>query len=176
VEKKGLTVLIEACRELRDRGLPFRCSIIGRGRMRPRLQALIRECGLGDSVKLLGARTQSEVLEHYRHAHLYVLPSVVGSDGNREGLPVSIVEALACSLPVVSTPVAGIPEVVHHERNGLLVDERDAKSLADAVERLMKDPDLHGRLRANARSSVVPTFDTERTSGELDELLTRGHA
>lgn len=171
VEKKGLAVLIEACHELHRRGQSFQCSIIGRGRLRPQLQALIRQWDLGASVKLLGARTQNEVLQYYHRSHLYVLPAVVGSDGNREGLPVSIVEALACGLPVISTRVAGIPEVVEHERNGLLVGQGDAMGLADALHRMMREPALHGRLRDHARPSVVPVFDTERTSRELRGLF-----
>ena len=175
VEKKGLAVLIEACHELHRRGQPFQCSIIGRGRLRPRLQELIQQWDLSGSVKLLGARTQDEVLQHYHRSHLYVLPAVVGSDGNREGLPVSIVEALACGLPVISTRVAGIPEVVQHERNGLLVGEGDALDLADALQRVMHEPALHDRLRDNARTSVVSVFDTERTSRTLQGMFREGH-
>jgi glycosyltransferase involved in cell wall biosynthesis len=171
VEKKGLGVLIEACHELHKRELPFQCSIIGRGRMRPKLQELITRWDLKRNVKLLGARTQDEVLDEYHRSHLYVLPAVVGSDGNREGLPVSIVEALACGLPVISTPVAGIPEVVQHEQNGLLVGEHDSLGLADALERIIKDQALQRRLQDRARPSVVPVFDTERTSQTLEALL-----
>jgi colanic acid/amylovoran biosynthesis glycosyltransferase len=103
VEKKGHAVLVEACRELRDRGVAFRCWIVGRGGLHSKLTALIDRWGLGDHVQLLGPHTQLEVLERYRSAHLYALPCVVGSDGNREGLPVSLVEALACGLPPGST-------------------------------------------------------------------------
>lgn len=171
VEKKGLPVLVEACRHLRDRGLEFRCEIVGKGILRPQLEALSRQWDLGKRIRFLGPRTHGEVLERYRAAHLYVLPSIVGSDGNREGLPVSIVEALACGLPVVSTPVTGIPEVVRHGENGLLIPSGDAGALADAIERVMRDRGLYERMRASARPSVVGRFDLRETAARLHALL-----
>jgi glycosyltransferase involved in cell wall biosynthesis len=174
IEKKGLPVLIEACRELRRRGVPFRCEIVGSGVLRPRLEQEIRWSGLGDHVRLLGPLTQDEVRDRYHTASLFVLPSVVAADGNREGLPAAIVEALACGLPVVSTAVSGIPEVVRHGHNGLLVPPSDARALADAIQSLVADPKLRRRLRGNARASVVELFDIRRTSEELRSLLEPG--
>jgi glycosyltransferase involved in cell wall biosynthesis len=173
VEKKGLPYLIEACGRLRDRGLDFRCRIIGRGNLRPRLAAMIAERQLEDRVSLRGAVRQGEVPDLYRSADVFVLPAIVASDGNREGLPVSIVEALACGLPVVSTPVSGISEVVHHDHNGLLVPERNPSELAEALERLITDRPLYDRLRDNARQSVTGRFDIRRTSRSLQELFVR---
>jgi glycosyltransferase involved in cell wall biosynthesis len=171
VEKKGGRYLVEACRLLQERGVSFRCEIIGRGNLRQPLVEQIRRAGLERSVRLLGGRKQGDVLARLRTAHLYVLPSIVGSDGNREGLPVSIVEALACSLPVVSTPVTGIPEVVHDGHNGLLVPERDPVALADALQRLIEDRELYERLRAQARASVQATFDAAGISEQLRGLF-----
>lgn len=171
VEKKGIPVLIEACRILRDRGVSLHCDIIGKGRLRPQLTSLIQDLGLRDRVHLLGPKTQSEVRERYGAAHAYVLPCILGSDGNREGLPVSIVEALACGLPVVSTPVTGIPEVVFDGHNGLLVPMGHPLALADAIQRLIDDPDLYRRLRGNARASVAGGFDHKRTSASLHRLM-----
>lgn len=177
VEKKGCEYLIEACKLLVDRGAPpFRCLIIGRGKLRKPLQARIESLGLGEHVRLLGGRKQSYVLKRYRSAYLYALPSIVGSDGNREGLPVSVIEALACGLPVVSTSVAGIPEAVQHEHNGLLVPQKDSIALADAMERLLRDRELYLRLQANARSSVEAAYDFERTTDELRRLFVEGLA
>jgi glycosyltransferase involved in cell wall biosynthesis len=171
VEKKGGRYLVEACRLLHERGVSFRCEIIGRGSLRQPLLEQIRRAGLASSVLLLGSRKHGDVLAHLRTAHLYVLPSIVGSDGNREGLPVSIVEALACSLPVVSTPVTGIPEVVRDGHNGLLVPERDPVALADALQRLIEDRELYERLRAQARPSVQATFDATGISEQLRGLF-----
>lgn len=171
VEKKGGCYLVEACRLLHERGVSFRCEIIGRGNLRQPLLEQIRRAGLERTVKLLGGRKHGYVLARYRTAHLFALPSVVGDDGNREGLPVSIVEALACSLPVVSTPVTGIPEVVREGHNGLLVPERDPVALADAMQRLIEDRELYGRLRAQARPSVQATYDATGISEQLRGLF-----
>jgi colanic acid/amylovoran biosynthesis glycosyltransferase len=109
VEKKGHRVLLDACALLRDRGVPFRCQLIGKGRLRTDVQERVRALALDEHVELLGPLTQSEVRQRYHDAHALVLPCLIADDGNRDGLPVSIVEALASGLPVVSTPVTGIP-------------------------------------------------------------------
>jgi colanic acid/amylovoran biosynthesis glycosyltransferase len=171
VEKKGLPFLIEACRNLRDCGFEFRCLIVGKGSQRPRLDALVRDWNLGDRVSFLGARTQQEVIELYHAAHVLVLPCIVGEDGNRDGLPVSIVEALACGVPVISTPVTGIPEVVRHGVNGFVVPERDSLALTDALQTLLCDPAQRHRLQAAARASVKDDFDEEKTAARLYTLL-----
>ena len=171
VEKKGLPVLIEACGMLRERGVGFRCWIVGKGRMRGQLDSLIRRWKLSDHVQLLGPHTHDEVLERYRSAHVYALPCVVGSDGNRDGLPVSIVEALACGLPVITTRMTGIPEVVRHQHNGLLVAQGDPSALADALESVIGDAELYESLQANTRDSVASTFDLKQTAEELHRLF-----
>jgi glycosyltransferase involved in cell wall biosynthesis len=174
VEKKGLPVLIEACRLLRERQVPFRCWIAGKGRQRPELEDLIQRWSLRDEVRLLGPLTQMEVLKRYHASHVYSLPCIVGPDGNRDGLPVSIVEALACGLPVVTTPVTGIPEVVRDRHNGLIVPSDNAAALADAIESLARDGDLYAKLRENARASVASTFDLRETAAALHDLMERG--
>lgn len=167
VEKKGLPILIEACRTLRDRGYDFRCEIVGKGRLRAQLERQIRGAGLQKVVRLVGPLAQQEVIDRYHRAHVVALPAIVGSDGNREGLPVSIVEALACGVPVVSTPVTGIPEAVHDGVNGLIVPEGDPDALAEALERLIDEPELLERLRAAARDSVLEEYRQERTVSRL---------
>lgn len=167
VEKKGIPYLVAACKKLVDRKIAFRCWIVGKGRMRPELERQIKSLKLRRFVQLLGPHTQEEVLQRYRAAHVLVLPCVTGPDGNRDGLPVSIVEALACGLPVVTTPTTGIPEVVQNEHNGLLVEPGDADALAKAIERLASDSDLYSRLAEGARPSVASSFDLSETAGAL---------
>ena len=171
VEKKGIAVLIEACKMLRDRKVEFQCWLVGGGELEGQLRAQIKASGLESCVKLLGPHSQFEVLTRYHGAHLYALPCVVSSDGNRDGLPVSIVEALACGLPVVSTPMTGIPEVIRNGENGLLVPVGDADALSKAVESVIRDPGLHTRLKSQARSSVESLFDQEKTSNTLVRLF-----
>jgi glycosyltransferase involved in cell wall biosynthesis len=167
VEKKGLGVLIEACRQLRDRQVAFQGWIVGAGRLQGQLAAQITAHRLDPYVQLLGPHTHREVLARYHAAHLFVLPCVVASDGDRDGLPAAIVEALACGLPVVTTPVTGIPEVVRHGHNGLLVQQGDGGALANAIEAVILDPALYERMRVNARTSVESIFDRRQTTAEL---------
>ena len=171
VEKKGLPILVEACRYLRDRGLDFHCEIVGKGAQKSLLEQLIREWHLREHVRLAGPLAHQEVLAYYQHTHLMVLPCITAKDGNRDGLPVSIVEALACGVPVISTPATGIPEAVHDGVNGILVPQGDAAALADAIEKLIRNPDLLSRLRAEARPSVLDLFDERRTVARLHELF-----
>jgi glycosyltransferase involved in cell wall biosynthesis len=171
VEKKGLPILIEACRHLSSRGLEFHCEIVGKGAQKPLLEQLIREWQLGERVQLTGALAHQEIVERYHHAHVVVLPCIVGKDGNRDGLPVSIVEALACGVPVISTPATGIPEAVQDGINGLLVPQGDAVALADAIEKLMRNPDLLCLLRAATRPSVEQIFDQRHTVARLHDLF-----
>ncbi len=171
VEKKGLPTLIEACGHLKARGVAFRCWIVGKGRMRPQLDELIRKLDLRDQVSLLGPLSQTDVLAHYRRAHLYVLPCMVAGDGNRDGLPVSIVEALACGLPVVTTPTTGIPEVVRDGHNGLIVPAQQPDVLADAIEAAIKNPELYQHLRGNAHASVASNFDHRKLAEALHRLF-----
>lgn len=172
VEKKGHRLLVEAARILHGKGHAIEVRLVGKGPLRSALREQIHSARLDDVVFLEGPKTQLEVLEYYHRAHLVVLPSVVSVDGNREGLPVSIVEALACGVPVVATALTGIPEVVEHERNGLIVPPGDAAHLAHAIERVLEDRMLYDVLRAQARGSVLDRFDRARTSRELYSLLT----
>jgi glycosyltransferase involved in cell wall biosynthesis len=149
----------------------FHCDIVGKGRLRPLLRDRIRETGLGDRVVLHGAKSQLEVLDFYHSAHLYVLPCKVGEDGNREGLPVSIVEALACGLPVVSTAITGIPEVVRPGENGYLVPTDDPVELARVLRRVAEDRNLYASLRSRAREGIASLFDRRETIAELHRLM-----
>ncbi len=176
VPKKGLDVLIEACRHLRDRGLDFRCWIVGKGALRHALVNHIKTHCLGDRVSLLGSHTQTEIVGRYQKADLFALPCLTDARGNRDGLPVAIVEALACGLPVVATATTGIPEAVKHDHNGLIVPEKDPVSLADAIESLMRDKPRYERLKSRARSSITPQFDIRETSRTLYQLLAENTA
>ena len=167
VEKKGLGTLVEACGQLHRAGLDFHCRIVGQGKMRTKLLERITALGLRDKVKLMGVHTQTEIIERYAEADLFVLPCIVGRDGNRDGLPVSIVEALACGVPVIATPVSGIPEAVRDGENGLLVPENDADALAQAIRRLAEDRELRARLAGAARASVLDRFDQRASAARL---------
>ncbi|HEY7333145.1 MAG TPA: glycosyltransferase [Candidatus Limnocylindria bacterium] len=172
-ERKGLRFLIEACGLLRDRGTVFRCEIIGEGPQRQELQALVDRLGLADRVVLNGALPFPEVVARYRRASVFVLPCIVTEEGDRDGIPNVILEAMASGLPVVSTPVSGIPEVVRDLDTGLSVPERDPAGIADAVHRLFGDPELASGMADRARELVRAEFDLDRN---VDRLLAQFQA
>jgi glycosyltransferase involved in cell wall biosynthesis len=167
-ERKGLHYLVEACGVLRDRGTAVRCEIVGEGPQRADLQALIDRLGLADRVVLAGALPFPEVVERYRRAGVFVLPCIVTEEGDRDGIPNVILEAMASGLPVISTPVSGIPEVVRDNDTGLSVPERDPEAIADAVDRLLSDPALAAAIADRARQLVRAEFDLDRN---VDRLL-----
>lgn len=159
--KKGLADLIDACARLVGRGYDVRCRIIGEGPLRPELETRVRERGLEDVVEFAGALPHDEVLDHYRRASVFVLPCVVAPNGDRDGIPNALLEAMASKVPVVSTAHSGIPEAVEAGRSGLLVPPGDVAALTDALARLLDDPDLRRRLGAGGRDAVLASFDIE---------------
>ena len=173
VEKKGFEVLVDACALLRARGRAMRCRIVGDGPLAEALAARVQARGVSDCVELMGARTHHEVLDLVRQADVLAAPCLVGDDGDRDGLPTVLLEAMAMGTACVSTEVAGIPELVRHERTGLLVRQRDAHGLADALARLLDDAALRRRLAANARALMEAEFDVHRNAARLRELFGR---
>lgn len=167
VEKKGHEYLVDACAELAQKGYAFRCSIVGGGPLHQALQERIQARGLQDRVALLGAKTQAEVKNLYRHSDIFALACVVARSGDRDGLPNVLLEALALEIPAVTTPVTGIPELVRDGETGLLVPERDAHALAAALERLINDPTLRRRLGQQGRQMVLSGFDIHSTAAQM---------
>ena len=162
VEKKGFPYLLHACKILRERGRSFMCLIVGEGEERENLAGQINALGLRDLVGLPGARPQEQVLNLMKQATLFVLPCVVSDSGNRDGLPNALVEALAVGLPAISTTLSGIPELIEHGVNGLLVPPGDSVSLALAIEQMLMDPDLRERLARNGIKKVRECFDLRK--------------
>lgn len=173
-EKKGFTTLLKACRILKQQGRRFRCWIVGYGPLQPVLEALIRVLDLQDTVSLLGKKTQDEVVGLYRQATVFVLPCEVAEDGDRDGIPNVLMEAMATGLPVVSTDVSGIPELIRHERNGCLVPPRDPEALATTLGRLLDDPGLRDALSRAGQETVAQQFSTVHMSRQLKRLLLGG--
>jgi len=161
-EKKGLVHLIRACRILKNQEYDFTCHIVGEGPQRPELRDLIRQLSLEDTVILHGALPYEEVIENYRQATLFVLPCIKSKDGDMDGIPNVLAEAMAMQLPVVSTDISGIPELVDNQVNGLLVRSGDDDALATAMARLLDDPALREKLAQNGRQSIGDTFDINR--------------
>jgi len=171
VEKKGLEYLVRACALLRDRGRVFRCRIVGTGPLRDRLAALVRDLQLDAVVSLEGALDQEDVLRWYRQATVFALPCLITDDGDRDGIPNVLVEAAACGVPIVSTPVSGVPELVTDRETGLLVPPRDPAALAGALETLFDSPALRESLRLKARARVEAELDLRRNAREIGREL-----
>lgn len=167
VEKKGLADLIDACAILKDRGRKLRCRIIGDGEEREALSARISQCDVSDTVELTGPLPRTQVATQLARAALLVAPCVTGRDGNRDGLPTVLIEAMALGTPCLSTKVTGIPEIVRDGETGRLVDERSPHQLADAIEAMLNDPKGAFRLAQAARRLVETEFDVERSARRL---------
>jgi glycosyltransferase involved in cell wall biosynthesis len=170
-EKKGFPYLIRACHILKERGWRFSCAIVGWGPLREQLEKLIAELNLASQVSLLAEMTHDRLVAMYQAADVFVLPSILAQDGDRDGIPNVLIEAMAMRLPVVSTAVSGIPELVDHMQNGLLVPEKDATVLASAVEILLSSPELRARLGENGRSKVLRRFTLEPNVRVIQDLL-----
>lgn len=171
VEKKGLPYLLQACRRLQDQGYDFDCRIIGEGPLRPILERQIRDLALTNRVELWGSEKHERVIEMYQQATLMVLPCVIAKDGDRDGIPNALVESLYMGVPVVSTVISGVPELISSENNGLLVPERDSISLAQAMARLLDDPDLRERLATAGWQTVLAKFDMAANTRHLLQLF-----
>jgi colanic acid/amylovoran biosynthesis glycosyltransferase len=169
VEKKGFDVLIDACAILRDRGVAFQCRLVGEGTERANLRARIAHLNLGAMVRLAGPQPHAELIGTFREAAVVAAPCVIGTDGDRDGLPTVLLEAMALGVPCVSTTVTGIPELVRDGVTGLCVPPRDPQALAAALERLLDDADLRVDLATRARRSIEQDFDIRRNAAHLRE-------
>jgi colanic acid/amylovoran biosynthesis glycosyltransferase len=173
VEKKGFADLVAACAALRAANQRFTCRIVGSGPLEGQLRSQIRSLALEDVVSLTGPRPQAEVRREVQAAAVVAAPCVVSHDGDRDGLPTVLLEAMALGTPCVSTPVTGIPEAIEDEHTGLLVPEHDAAALAAALQRLLREPPLRVRLADAARRHVEERFASERNAAALRELFDR---
>ncbi len=175
VAKKGFDVLVEAAALLAERGVEFSVDLIGEGDLEAPLRERVRELGLESRFRLLGPRPQAEVVRAVAAAAAFALPAVVGEDGDRDGLPTAVLEAMALGTPCVSTDVTGIPEVLHDGETGLLVPQNDAAALADALERLLANDSLRTALARRARRRIEQDFDARVNSARLRWFILETH-
>jgi colanic acid/amylovoran biosynthesis glycosyltransferase len=167
IAKKGFADLIRACRLLMERGKSFRCEIIGQGPLEEELCEQIAQLDLQGRVELPGAKPQHEIREYLAAATAFVLPSVVDPDGGMDNLPTVIMEAMAAGLPVISTAIGGIPEMVIQNETGFLVPPGDAAALAGAIERLFDEIDLARRLGERGFQRAKELFSIEKNVRSL---------
>ncbi len=170
-EKRGFITLIRACRILHSLGLRFRCEIVGDGPNRPQLQSSIKAMGLEGVVTLTGGLSHETIMDRYRDASVFVLPCQVSERNNRSGFPKVLFEAMAMELPIVAAPILGIPEIIEHEANGLLVATENPAALANEIQRLLRRPLLRARLGAAGRRTIHRAYAGESNVNQLFDLL-----
>jgi glycosyltransferase involved in cell wall biosynthesis len=172
VEKKGFDVLVDALGLLAHRGISVQARIVGEdGPHSEVVRARIAEAGLDDRVELTGARDQAGLYAEYTSADLFCLPCRVLDTGDRDGIPNVLMEAMACGLPVVTTDISGIPELVADGENGVLVPPESPVALADALLALARDPERYRRISNAAMATVRDRFDGDRLTADLLSLL-----
>ena len=171
IAKKGFADLIRACGLLMEQGKSFRCEIIGQGPLEQELREQIAQLGLVDCVELPGPKPQHEIREHLAAASVFVLPSVIDPDGGMDNLPTVIMEAMAAGLPVVSTSIGGISEMVIEDETGFLVPPGDAVGLGAAIERVISDRSLTQKLGNAGYERARRLFSIEKNVRELCALL-----
>ena len=172
VAKKGFLDLIDACAKLKTQGYRFRCLIVGeRGDQYGLVRQRIEHLGLQNTVELQNAITQDELKTVYAQTTVFALPCQILADGDRDGIPNVLVEAMAMGIPVVSTPISGIPELVENGVNGLLTPQRDSQALALAIAKLLDDSALRSQLGCAARAKVCREFDAWETTKKLRDLF-----
>ena len=167
VEKKGFAFTLRAFAGARVRVPDIRLLVVGSGPLEEALHRLSEHLGLGSAVSFRAPMGQNELRELYRTNDVFLLHSITASDGDQEGIPNVLKEAMACGMPVVSTRHGGIPELVHDECNGLLVEEGDVDAFTNAIVRLANDGELRAGLGTAARSHVVEQFSIDRVTPQL---------
>ena len=177
VEKKGFHVLVEALALLKAEGVDFRAVLAGDGEEREQVGAAVRDAGLAGHVELPGPLDQDAVRALFADSEVFCLPCLIGTDGNRDALPTVLLEAQAAGVPIVSTPVTGIPEILDGGSAGVLVPERDARATADALGELLSDPHRREALARAGRARAAELFDRNANAqilgGWFDECLAR---
>jgi glycosyltransferase involved in cell wall biosynthesis len=182
VESKGLDDLVRACSVLRDKELQFQCNIVGAGPVYHQLESQILNNGLGEYITLHGALTSVDIVQLLSEAWIFVLPCVriLGGQGDHpgkfvsvveDGIPSSIVEAMSVGLPVVTTDVGSLSEIVENSVNGVVISERDPDSLSESLLRLIDDSLLRDRLGRKGRETVVADYDTAVCTKVLGSLM-----
>jgi glycosyltransferase involved in cell wall biosynthesis len=171
IEKKGFHDLIEACRVLRERGVEFRCEIIGEGPLEGPLRDQITAAALTTVVALTGPLPQADVIERLARSALFALPCVTEAGGGMDNLPTVVMEAMAAGLPVVSTPLGGIPEMVRDGITGLLVPEHEPVAMADTLAQILANQRLAQSLGEAGRRQAEELFAIDKNVQALRTLF-----
>jgi glycosyltransferase involved in cell wall biosynthesis len=171
VEKKGYKTILQALKILKDRGLSFHYTIVGEGDESAEIKQLCQQLGLSPHVTFTGAIPQEKILEVMKIRPLFICGSEEAENGDRDGIPNTLAEAMAMQLPIVATLVSGIPELCEHNVNSLLVPQRSPQEMANSIQTLIDDPALAERLALQSRQTVEQKFNAVKCIEECDQLL-----
>lgn len=171
VIKKGFADLLRACHLLKTRNIPFECTLVGDGPELENLQSLQSELGLEQEVSFVGAKNLDEVMQLMRTATLFCLPCTTAPDNNVDALPTVLLEALACGLPVISTTVSGVPEIIDSGVDGLLAPPDDPDALTKAIFELLMSGEQRDRFAENGRKKAELKFDLRKNVATLMQLF-----
>lgn len=171
VEKKGFQDLLQALFLVKQQGLAFECAIYGEGPLAPQLQRWIDEHDMAGEIRLPGSRTQRELIELYHDAALFALTPVQMEDGDRDGIPNVLVEAMAVGLPVITTAISGIPELVDDHQNGLLYQPHDVEGISSGIVELLLDVQKRRQLGSAGAKKVREQFDVNLAASRLKSLF-----
>ena len=171
IEKKGFNVLIDACNVLNSKKIPFNCKIIGSGYLEEKLKTQIIKLDLQEKIQLLGSVPRSEMFRYIQESQVFVAPSILGSDGDRDGLPTTLLEAMAMGTPCISTNVTGIPEAIEDGITGILIPQNNSESLALALENLFSDEKILKSISDNGKKLVQSKFDIRKNSTTLRQIF-----
>ena len=174
--KKGLSSVYQALKILKDQGIAFEHTLIGEGDDREQIVRQIQMLGLQSVTRLMGVQPHEAVLDAFRNTDLFVIGCEIAPNGDRDGIPNVLVESMAMNVPVVATGVSAIPELVTHEKTGLLVAPGNPDQLASAMIRLLTDTELRQRIIPAARERVVNDFDNRKLIEELADIYQSGAA
>jgi len=171
VEKKGFQDLLQALLIVKERGEPFHCTIYGDGPLAQQLEEWIEEHSMAGEVRLMGDCTQQELISIYQKATLFVLTPVQTEDGDRDGIPNVLLEAMAVGLPVITTSVAGIPELVESNQNGLLYQPHDVQGIASGIFELLRNAEKLRQMGGAGSKKVREQFDVAQAAKKLKTLF-----
>lgn len=171
VEKKGIEDALKAMQKVMARHKRVEYTIVGDGALKKKLMALAKDLGIAQRVTFTGAKKPEEVAQYLKSSHIFILPCVVGSDNNIDGVPTVLKEAMACGLPVVTTFVSGIPEIVHHEKSGYLVEPHDTQGLSEKISFLIEHPEKWQAMGRAGRTFVETKCDINVLNNELERIL-----
>lgn len=176
VEKKGFLYLLKACKILKDKGVDFDVTIFGSGPLEADLSKKTIDLELNNTVEYKGIVDRKKLAELLSKGDIFILPSVMAEDGDMDGIPMVLAEAMASGLSVISTAISGIPELIDSGENGLLVEEKNVSGLAEAMEKLIRDQDLRKKLSKNARKKIENDFALSKNLPRVYSLFTEYEA